>query len=543
MGNPTSTRSPQRLQRALAAFVWQEFGAPAAAIIGFAEILLEDARRHGLDDLLPDLDRIRVAGLQLQTLLAQLIDLATPDRSAIRDDFAAFRAKLRHDLRTPLTAVKGYGEMILEEARVAGRETMTADVTKLLGAADELLKQIDGLSDFAIDVSDPPRESSALADVASRDLVSQVIQSIQPVAGSAQDAAHRDLSSRILVVDDTAANRDLLSRWLTRDSHTVHTVENGRSALEWLANTDVDLVLLDLMMPDMNGFEVLCRLKADARARYIPVIMISALDEVDSIVRCIEAGAEDYLSKPFNQIILRARINASLDRKRFRDRERAFTNQLRSEKEKTEALLLNILPKTIVDRMRRGELVIADRFDEVTVLFSDLVGFTNLASRLSPTRTINLLNELFTSFDRLATEFGLEKIKTIGDAYMAAGGLPESRPDHAVAVAEMASKMVEVVTETGVTAGEPLEVRIGMHSGDVVAGIIGRHKFIYDVWGDTVNTASRLESCGLPGRIHISESTYRRVSHAFHCEMRGAVNVKGKGPMVTYFLGERYRSA
>jgi class 3 adenylate cyclase len=267
--------------------------------------------------------------------------------------------------------------------------------------------------------------------------------------------------------------------------------------------------------------------------------MISALDEIDSIVRCIEAGAEDYIPKPFDPVLLGARIDASLERKRLRDREQAFTIELQAEKSKSDALLLNILPASIVERMRQGEMGIADRFPEATILFSDLVGFTSLASRSSPGQIIDILNNLFSAFDALAKQLRLEKIKTIGDAYMVAGGLPEEQPEHAVAVADMALGMIEAVRQIGTQFGETLEARIGIHSGDVVAGIIGQHRFIYDVWGDTVNTASRLESCGLPNRIQISEATYQRVRDKFRCELRGPVEVKGKGTMLTYFLGAR----
>jgi class 3 adenylate cyclase len=269
--------------------------------------------------------------------------------------------------------------------------------------------------------------------------------------------------------------------------------------------------------------------------------MISALDEIDSIVRCIEAGAEDYIQKPFDPVLLGARIEASLERKRLRDRERAFTNELHAEKGKTESLLLNILPETILSRIRKGETAIADRFSDATILFADLVGFTSLADKNPPGRIVELLNGLFSAFDNLARSHKVEKIKTIGDAYMAAGGLPEEGPNHALSVAEMALGMIEAVQETGKCFDDALQLRIGIHSGEVVAGLIGRHRSIYDVWGDTVNIASRLESTGLPNRIQISESTYERVKDTFTCELRGPVALKGKGTMLTYFLGERHK--
>jgi len=309
----------------------------------------------------------------------------------------------------------------------------------------------------------------------------------------------------------------------------VTAAESGASALAFAAAGGFDLVLLDLVMPGMSGFEVLCRLKADTSTQHVPVIMISALDELDSTVRCIEAGAEDYLPKPFNPVLLRARIGAALERKRLLD-------ELRVEKERSEALLLNILPRTIVERMRRGETVIADRIAASTILFSDLVDFSSLAAKFSAEETVKLLELLFSRFDALAARHGVEKIKTIGDGYMVAGGLPETRTDHAVAVAEMALAMLAAAEDARHAVGRPLQLRIGLHTGELVAGVIGTRKLAYDVWGDAVNTAKRMESGGLPGRVHVSAATRQVLGDRFRFEPRGLLDVKGKGPMETYFL-------
>jgi adenylate cyclase len=532
-------RPDHRLERALTTLVRQEFEAPIAIVIGLTETLIEEARRSQNEDLTSDLGRIHAAAMLLKKQLDELLKLAAQTSFEDADGFAAFQSRLRHDLRTPLNAIKGYGELIMEEANDADREDLLTEVGKLLAAADHLLGQVDkliGLTDVAM--LEAP-ETPAPAEMPAREAADEIVSSMAPIAPAQK--REQQQSSRILVVDDVEANRELLARRLSRDGHVVVKADGGRSALEALASADFDLVLLDVMMPDMDGFEVLTRLKSDPAVRHLPVIMISALDEIDSIVRCIQAGAEDYLPKPFDPVLLNARINASLERKRLRDREQAFTQQLQAEKSKSDALLLNILPATIVERMRQGEVAIADRFPETTILFSDLVGFTSLAGRSSPSQIIELLNQLFSAFDDLAKGLGLEKIKTIGDSYMVAGGLPEQQTNHALAVADMALGMIEVVNDIGAKFGEPLETRIGIHSGDVVAGVIGQHRFIYDVWGDTVNTASRLESSGLPNRIQISEATYAHVRDAFHCELRGEVAIRGKGTMLTYFLGPRIR--
>ena len=508
-----------RLEQARSAYLREEFGASVGAIVGFVDILIEDTRRIEAEDLVPDLERMRHAGTELALLLERAANASGRSREAVD------RSRLRHDLRTPLNAIKGYGELLLEEAGEGDRALLAADLTKVVELAGRLIDEIDDLMPTGT-----PRQARAHPIEA----VMSTLLSVKPLAGGGANAGASP--SLVLVVDDNAANRDLLSRRLQRQGHGVMTAESGAVALALSAQHRFDLVLLDLMMPEMSGFEVLSRLKASEETRHIPVIMISALDEIDSAVRCIEAGAEDYLAKPFDPVLLRARIDASLEKKRLRDREQAILAELRAEKERSEALLLNILPRSIVDRMRRGETVIADRVEEATILFSDLVDFTSLAARLTPEKTVDLLDTIFGRFDELAERHGLEKIKTLGDGYMVAGGLPEARRDHAEAVAEMALAMLDIVPAVGRDEGLSLELRVGVHSGALVAGVIGTRKFVYDVWGDTVNTAKRMESYGIAGRVHVSAATRTVLGGRFRFEPRGAIEVKGKGLMETYFL-------
>jgi adenylate cyclase len=500
-------------QRALLAFVRQEFAAPAATILGYAENLRATVGRDGPESMLGDLGRLHQAGRKLIAMVA-----GSPDPPPMAADFAEFRRTLRHDLRTPINAIKGYGEMLLEDAEAAAQDQLARDLKEMLAAAARLLAQIDALAEFGATAS------AALAD----------IRPLLPATGSDTPSA------RILVVDDSEANRDLLLRRLEREGHRAIPAEDGTTALARVAAEAFDLVLLDMMMPGLSGYDVLIRLKSDAHTRDIPVIIISALDEIDSVVRCIEAGAEDYLPKPYDPVLLRARIGASLEKKRLRDREKAFIAELETEKERSEALLLNILPRSIIARLHHGETNIADRFQDVTILFSDIVGFTRLSARRTAGEVVEMLNAIFSAVDRLALEHGIEKIKTIGDAYMAVAGLPEPRADHAAVIARLALAMRGVVGEVSQRHGEDLKIRIGIHTGSTVAGVIGVHKFAYDIWGDTVNTASAMESHGLPDEIQVSRTSYLRLADKFVLEPRGAVEIKGKGPMETWLLrGER----
>jgi class 3 adenylate cyclase len=215
---------------------------------------------------------------------------------------------------------------------------------------------------------------------------------------------------------------------------------------------------------------------------------------------------------------------------------RYFMRGLALEREKSERLLLNVLPASIARRLKAGERPLADRFEEAAVLFADLVGFTPLSEKLTPEELVGMLDGLFSEFDAMAEQRQLEKIKTVGDAYMVVGGLPEPRPDAAEAVAEMALEMQELVAGYHTPSGQLLRLRIGIDIGPVVAGVIGKKKFTYDLWGDTVNSASRMESHGLPGKIQVTPRAYDRLKHRYRFQSREPVEVKGKGRTVPFLL-------
>jgi adenylate cyclase len=221
-----------------------------------------------------------------------------------------------------------------------------------------------------------------------------------------------------------------------------------------------------------------------------------------------------------------------------------FVRQLHLERLKSESLLLNVLPARVAARLRQNPgQVIAERLDQASVLFADVVGFTPISARLQPEEVVRALDAIFTAFDALADEHGVEKIKTIGDSYMAAAGVPTPRADHAQAIAELALDIQAYCRSHPSVAGSPLQFRVGINSGPLVAGVIGRRKFIYDLWGDTVNTASRMEAHGEPGAIQLTESAYVLLRDDYVCQPHGLVEVKGKGPMQTWYLTGRRPSA
>jgi len=336
----------------------------------------------------------------------------------------------------------------------------------------------------------------------------------------------------VLVVDDEEQNRSLLRDPLEARGYEVAEAENGMQALEKIAARPPDVILLDLMMPKMDGFEVCRRLKTDGKTAHIPILMVTALSERKERLMGIAVGANDFLNKPVDIQDAILRVGNAVYTTHLHD-------QLQVEREKSELLLLNILPKSIAERMKLGETNIADSYEDVTVLLADLVGFTALSAHIDPGQIVKLLNEIFSAFDLLAEKHGLEKIKTIGDAYMVAGGIPFPKAGHAEAIADLALALQDEIGRLNREYNTSIRIRIGINTGPIIAGVIGRKKFAYDLWGETVNIACRLESMGEAGKIQIAEATYEQLKDKFQFGPKHTLTIKGHGELSAYWLGKR----
>jgi adenylate cyclase len=441
-------------------------------------------------------------------------------------DKSFLQVAVKPELVQPIKIFLGRTEMFMERARASNQPDILLEIQKIQAAAKYLLSVVHSsniLTDqkLEVELGHTSASDTTLFFAATKG---------EPGAKLGNDCG------TLLLVDDDAKLLEMLKLILEKQGHTVVTAESGEEALAALHTGDIDLILADLTMPGIDGYQLLDFVKADMNWRNIPVLILSGVREAMSAARCIELGADDYLPKPVNPALLRARIASSLEKKRLRDLEAAYLTQLQAEQEKSEKLLLNILPEAIAERLKKGEKTIADNFPEATVLFADIVGFTQLATQISAVELVQTLNEIFSAFDRLVERFGLEKIKTIGDAYMVVGGLPNPRPDHASAVAAMALEMQNELVRLNAEKGIHLRMRVGIHSGPVVAGIIGEKKFSYDLWGDTVNIASRMQSMANIGAIQTSEATFQLLMETFAFTKRGMIEVKGRGRMTTYFL-------
>ena len=501
---------------------------PLNHIIGYCEMLLEEAADQPQHGFSRDLERIHYAGRRLLVVINDLFD---PVKSAA---YKSDPHLIHHELRTPLNQIIGYAEMLQEEARERGADAFVADFSKILAAARELLRLV--VENFA----GPEMEFGRVdkpADVSATVFLRRENAATDTAVWSKSPPAAGSQSGRILAADDDEGNREMLARRLARLGYQVTLVENGRLALEALRGGSFDLLLLDIQMPELNGYEVLDRLKADPALRDIPVIVLSASDETERVAQCIELGAEDYLPKPFDPVLLQARIGASLEKKRLRDREISYLRQIQEEKQRSDDLLHIILPHDVAAELKATNAVKPRRFENVGVLFCDIVAFTAYCDQHEPEEIHTHLQALVEAFEKLVVEHGLEKIKTIGDSFMATAGLLKAAENPALNSVRCGLAMA--------AAAQALpphwQIRVGMHVGPVIAGIVGRRKYQYDIWGDTVNTAARMMQAATAGTLFVTAETWSRLSA--HCEgsSQGRADIKGKGELVLYHV-ERMRT-
>ena len=331
----------------------------------------------------------------------------------------------------------------------------------------------------------------------------------------------------ILVVDDAPEIIDLVAAILGEE-YQVKAAINGEKALQIAAKAAPDLILLDIMMPVMDGFEVLARLKSDENTRDIPVIFLTGNSDEASETHALQQGGSDFISKPISPEVLKARVATQMLISEQR-------HSIEREKYAYQDLLNNMLPSQIIDRLNRGE-EIADQLDDVGVMFADLVGFTRMAGSVSAPIVVREINKIFLAFDELVDRPGVEKVKTIGDCYMAVSNLDSTGPDAHVALVDFALEAIAKLQSMHPELVHPFELRVGIHCGPVVAGVLKGIRSGFDIWGDTVNIAQRFESAGEANRVHVSKTLVERLGDRFSYEERGNVELKGKGVMTSFLV-------
>ena len=378
-----------------------------------------------------------------------------------------------------------------------------------------------------------PIERPVAADANSKQLTAAAGQTplmwLAATASRYQAAAHgpEDGKGTVLVVDDSPQTREALVHHLTRWGYTTEVAETGADCLEAVRKTRFDVILLDMLLPDINGLEVLAALREEKLAGDLAVIMISAIEETSSIAACFEQGAQDYITKPINPTVLRARLAGIYEKKRLGDQREQQMARLATEMRRSDALLRVILPDPIAEELLLNNSVAARRHDDVAVLFTDIVGFTAYCETHPAEDVLMQLQALFTTIEALCERHKVLKIKTVGDAMMACAGLLEPEAAPVARCVDLGLAILEAVRHH--PAGWTL--RVGVHFGPVVSGLVGQRQFLYDIWGDTVNTAQRVEQHGVVGKVCVSPTARAKLSARFRTPSIGTVDIKGKGPM------------
>lgn len=340
---------------------------------------------------------------------------------------------------------------------------------------------------------------------------------------------------KILIAEDETIIAIDIKSILQKIGYSVAEIAtSGEKVLESLSNEKPDLILMDISLAGkLDGIETA---EIISQKYGLPVVYLTALTNNETLERARLTEPFGYLLKPFDERNLHSTIEMALYKHKVDSELKNRTKELEAEKVKTDELLHNIFPSEIVKELKAKGSVVPKHYDSVSILFTDFDNFTILASKLSAEKLVSILNHIFTSFDFIIDKYGLEKLKTIGDSYMIAGGLPNVTNDHAIKTTRAALEMQEVVNEVNAKNEFSCKMRVGIHSGPCAAGIVGIKKYTYDVWGDTVNIAKRLESNCEPGRINISRATYDLVKDKFDCEHRGCIEAKGKGEIDMYFV-------
>jgi adenylate cyclase len=523
---PAAPPDPERVKRAALGHLRHELKTPINGILGYSEMLLEDLAEDGDTDeeIRGDLEKIRVAGRRLLSLIDEILSPGQIGEEG--RDLEDYGARIRADLRNPVNAVVGYAELLKETSRETGREHLLPDLDRIETSARRLLELSTDIVQVATAHTDGLLADGRLHQASA--ITEGVLSKVRSRASSVSDEGMGSL----LVVDDNATNRDLLSRQLARAGYLVQTAEGGRQAMELLATRPFDLVLLDVIMPEMDGLDVLRAVKSDPGLASVPVIMLSSLDDVESAIRCVEMGAEDFLSKPFHPTLLQARIGATLEVRHLRDRELGHQARLDEAERLTTKLLRGTFPDALARRVRAGESGIVESYGEAAVLWCDLDRAARTHAR-DPGQVAGRMQRILETVDEVAREHELDALAASGDGVVVAAGVPVPVADHTDRVAAAALEL-----RSRLTADPAFDapVRVGIDSGEVTGGVLGGERLGYHLWGETVDLARMLGESAAPGEVRVSPGAFRLLRDRWTCASLGVQETPGRGQMRTYRL-------
>lgn len=508
---------------------------PINAIVGYAEMLVEEAGVQPGSETATDLEKISKAGRELQRAVDDIFNPASFARLERVEPAAreAFARDAQHRLRTPLNAVTGYAELILEREGDAA-EALRADLGKIGEAARELLGHVDTIVGFCLTAAagaeNPAgyEELSGLArDVLARIRTGEPYADIEPaLAGAA-----------LIVVDDNKLDRDLLAKRLALQGFTVSAAASGSDALERMHRQGFDLVFLDVLMPDLDGLGVLSQMKGDPALAEIPVIMISGLDEAGAALHCIEAGAADFITKPYEPVLLRARLAAALRARQAALLSRGEQDALQVQETLLERLFESRFPAEIGERLRRGETAIAERYEETSVLALRLGGLAIDAPGADTAAVLEQLRGAREWLRKLAREAGVDAIAFHEFEAILLPGVSLRRESSGEDDAALAERILAGVSEASGRLGARLSVQMGLHAGTVTAGVAGEESLAYELWGETVEIARALALRAPADALQLSAAAKARLGGGYPLEDRGVLDLGEGRQLRTFVLG------
>lgn len=524
---PAAPPDPERVKRAALGHLRHELKTPINGILGYSEMMLEDLAEEGgegVEEIQGDLEKIRLAG---RRLLALIDEILSPGQHGDDDrDLDDYGAQIRADLRNPVNAVVGYAELLKETAEESGRSHLVPDLDRIETSARRLLELSTDIVQVATSHVEGLEAEGRLHEA------SALTRGVMSKARTKSVGHAEDGMGTLLVVDDNATNRDLLSRQLARAGYLVQTAKGGREALDLMRGRSFDLVLLDVIMPEVDGLDVLKAVKGDADLAATPVIMLSSLDDVESAIRCVELGAEDFLSKPFHPALLQARIGATLEVYRLRDLERGHQARLDEAERLADDLLRSVFPGALADRVRAGESSIVESYGEASVLWCDVERAARSHAR-DPGQIAGRMQRILETLDEVASEHGLEAMAPSGDGVVVAGGVPEPVPDHVDRVAAAALTFRDRLASDHAFDAP---VRVGIDAGQVTGGVLGGVRRGFHLWGETVDLARMLGESAPPGEVSLSPGAFRLLKDRWSCASLGVQEIPGYGQVRNYRL-------
>ena len=486
------------------------------AIIGYSELLLEDAHSSGLNAVESGLLEILNA---CRSLLAFAKELLNPSRLQELDvaTLALLTQQMYDEGQEPAQKVVNTCATLIGAAEQAGLYGIIPDLCKIQASGNMLQNLLDAHNSVLVASAAEVQQSAARDELNEAD----------KAAGG---------GARILIIDDNSMNRDLLHQWLERRGYRVDEASGGRQGLDFIAEQSYDLVLLDLRMPDLSGLEVLGELKTQGRIGQLPVVMLSASDELNDVASCIEYGALDYLVKPVNLAILDIRIRSYLERQRQRLREQRLIQQLQQEQQGVAAARLLELPPAVAERIRQGRGAEVFRFADVTVLWAEFVGCARLYEEHSPEVFITHMGRVAALCETLTGQHGLIRLSSPLVACIAVAGLPVAQPEQAVIALTLATALRDEVARLNRQHGLELGLGIGVHSGPVLAGVLDASRPVYGVWGETCSIVRQLGAAAPAGEIYVSAELRQQLGAAFRGEELPLPAPHGDKPRFIYRL-------